>query len=154
MGSCFCKPVMQGCYLSPVEAIHAAKSARTVAVLGIKPDSKASQPGYYVPRAIQAAGVRVIPVPVLQGFDEVLGEPVQRDLRLLTEPIDILDVFRPGPALPAHLADILAMRHRPSLIWLQVGIRNDSFEKEVLKHGIDLVVDRCLMVDLQQGSKL
>ena len=141
----------RGSILTPGKAIEAARNATTVAVLGIKPESKASQPAFFVPKAIQLAGKRVIPVPVFfPEATEILGEPVQRDLKLIKEDVDILDVFRPGSALPSHLADVLALR--PRVVWLQVVIRNDAFEEGVLGHGIDLVVDRCLKVDLQDAS--
>ena len=37
---------------------------RTIAVLGIKTESQAGQPAFYVPSYLQSAGFQVIPVPV------------------------------------------------------------------------------------------
>ena len=66
-----------------------ALDARRVAVLGIKPDSHRDQPAYYVPAYLDSVGIEVIPVPVYYPeVKEILGLPVERDLRRLRD-IDI-----------------------------------------------------------------
>ena len=40
-----------------------AKAARRVAVLGIKPESRAEQPAHHVPKYLQEQGVAIVPVP-------------------------------------------------------------------------------------------
>jgi len=138
--------------LSPRQAVECARAAKTIAVLGIKPERYESQPSHFVPLFLHMHGKRIIPVPVLPGFDTVLGLQVQRDLRMIREEVDILDVFRPGPALPSHLQEVLEMNPLPKTVWLQVGIRNKDFEEAILAQGIDLVVERCLKVDLQDAT--
>ena len=49
--------------------------------------------------------------------------------------------------LAGHLAEIAAMAPRPGLVWLQSGIRSDGFVHDLAAYGIDVVQDRCLMVD-------
>src|SRR5690349_223449 len=50
---------------------------KRVAVLGIKSEEKASQPSFYVPQALQRAGLEIVPVPVYHAdATEILGEPV------------------------------------------------------------------------------
>ena len=101
-----------------------AGKARTVAVLGIKPESKASQPAYFVPEFLQSTGVEVIPVPVyFPEVKEILGKPVIRDLKKIKQQVDILDIFSRPEDLQPHLDDILAMDPKPSVVWLQSGIR-------------------------------
>jgi len=39
-------------------------TVKTIAVLGIKTEAQASQPAFYVPRYLDSAGFRIIPVPV------------------------------------------------------------------------------------------
>lgn len=101
-----------------------AGNAKAVAVLGIKPESKASQPAYFVAEFLHSTGVDIIPVPVyFPEVKEILGKPVVRDLKEVKRQVDILDVFRRPEDLPLHLDDILAMDPRPSVVWLQSGIR-------------------------------
>ena len=140
--------------LSTAEAIRVASNAKVIAVLGIKTVAQASQPAYFVPEYLsKCPGVKIIPVPVYYpDVREILGEPVIRDLKQINTQVDILDVFRPPAALDdALLRDILSMDPRPVVVWLQKGIRNESFEKSLLDNGIDLVVDRCLKVDKQMS---
>jgi hypothetical protein len=59
--------------------------------------------------------------------------------------VDILDVFRRSVDLAPHLDDIIAKR--PKLVWLQSGIRDDAFARALTEHDIDVVQDRCLMVE-------
>lgn len=122
--------------------------ARTkrVAVLGIKTEAQRGQPAFDVPCYLDAVGFDVVPVPVYYPeVTAILGKPVFRRLVDVPGPIDLVDVFRKPTDLEAHLEDILAKR--PLAIWLQSGIRNDAFAARVIAAGIDVVQDRCLMVE-------
>lgn len=133
---------------SPSPLAQIAGRAKTVAVLGIKPESKASQPAHFVPEFLKSTGIDIIPVPVFfPEVTEILGKPVVRDLKAIKRQIDILDVFRRGEDLPQHLDDILAMDPRPDVVWLQSGISNPDFEMKLAEEGITVVPSRCLKVD-------
>lgn len=134
-----------------------ARHARVVAVLGIKTKKQERQPAYFVPEYLQQhCGKRIIPVPVyFPEATQILGEPVVRNLKDIREQVDILDVFRPPAALDNDLAkDIIGMNPRPKVVWLQVGIRNSDFEKNIILSGIDLVVDACLKVEASHDCRL
>jgi len=132
------------------EAERIAAAARRVAVLGIKPETRADQPGHYVPAYLQGAGVEVVPVPLYYpDVKEILGVPVIRDLRAVPGPVDVLDVFCKPENIPQHLEDILALR--PQAVWLQSGIRSPAVETRLVEAGIDVVADRCLLVDHQNA---
>jgi predicted CoA-binding protein len=117
--------------------------AKAIAVLGAHKDP--SRPAHYVPRYLLERGYRILPVNPRFAGEELFGAKVAASLLELQSPVDILDVFRPGEALMAHLQEILALR--PGLVWLQSGIRNPAFEERVREAGIPLVADRCLMVE-------
>lgn len=119
---------------------------RTIAVLGIKPETHAGQPAHYVPEHMAAAGFEIIPVPVYYpGVTEILGKPVFRSLAAIERPIDMVNVFRRPNDIPPHVGDILAAK--PKYVWFQLGIRNDSAAQELAEAGIKVVQDRCLMVE-------
>lgn len=129
------------------------RRTRRIAVLGIKTEAQADQPAYYVPAYLAAAGFELVPVPVYYPeVTAILGRPVYRSLAAIPGPVDLVDVFRPAPALAAHLDDLLAKR--PAAVWLQSGIRDDGLARRLAKAGIDVVQDRCLMVDHQQFGRL
>ena len=122
------------------------KRSHRVAVLGIKPESQAGQAAFYVPQYLKQHGVEVIPVPVY--FPEVkaiLGAPVYRKLIDVPGEIDLVDVFRRPADVAGHLEDLLAKK--PKAVWMQAGIRNDEVAERLVAAGIDVVQDRCLMVD-------
>jgi uncharacterized protein len=119
---------------------------RRIAVLGIKVES--SQPANYVPAYAQRAGLEIVPVPVYYPeLTEILGEQVYRKVADVPGPVDMVNVFRRPKDIPAHLDDIIAKK--PKAVWFQLGIRNDEAAERLAREGIDVVQDRCLMVELQ-----
>jgi uncharacterized protein len=126
-----------------------AREARRVAVLGIKTERQADQAAFYVPAALQRNGVEIVPVPVYYPeVTTILGAQVYRRVADVPGDIDIVDVFRRASDLAPHLDDLVAKK--PRVVWLQQGIRDDAFARKLTEAGIDVVQDRCLMVD-QRG---
>jgi len=122
------------------------RDTKTIAVLGIKPESHADQAGFYVPAHMAAAGYDVIPVPVYYPeVTEILGKPVFRKLAEIGRPIDMVNVFRRPSDIPPHVDDILAAK--PKSVWFQLGIRNDAAAEQLARAGIRVIQDRCLMVE-------
>ncbi len=122
-------------------------ASKRIAVLGIKTEAQAGQPAFDVPAYLQEQGLEVIPVPVYYPeVTTILGERVYRKVADIPGgPVDLLDVFRRPNDLPPHLEDMLAAK--PKVVWLQLGIRNDAFAQKLVEAGIDVVQDRCLLVD-------
>jgi predicted CoA-binding protein len=76
---------------------------------------------------------------------EILGRPVYRRLIDVPGHLDLVDVFRRSQDVAAHLQDIL--EKQPKALWMQLGIRDDEVARKLVDGGIDVVMDRCLMVD-------
>jgi predicted CoA-binding protein len=126
------------------------KETQTVAVLGIKTDP--SQPAYYVPEHAQSVGMRVIPVPVYYPeATEILGEKVYRTLAAIPDEVDMVNVFRRPADIPAHVDDIIGKQ--PTSVWFQLGIRNDEAAERLARAGIDVVQDKCLLVELRRRGR-
>jgi predicted CoA-binding protein len=122
------------------------RASKRVAVLGIKTAEQSAQPAYYVPKFVAAQGAEVIPVPVYYpDVEEILGKKVYRKLADVPGPIDLVDVFRRPGDIPPHLGDLRAKK--PRGVWFQLGIRNDAAAEALAKDGIQVVQDRCLMVE-------
>jgi predicted CoA-binding protein len=122
------------------------RETRTIAVLGIKPETHSDQAGFYVPAHMATAGYDVIPVPVYYPeVTEILGKPVFRKLADIGRPIDMVNVFRKPGDIPAHVDDIIAAN--PKFVWFQLGIRNDDAAQTLAEAGIKVVQDHCLMVE-------
>jgi predicted CoA-binding protein len=120
-------------------------------VLGIKTLTQRGQPAIEVPRYLDRAGFDLVPVPVYYpDVEQILGRPVFRRLVDVPGDIDLVNVFRKPADLAGHLDDLLAKR--PAAVWLQSGIRHDAFAEALLAAGIDVVQDRCIMVDHRRLS--
>jgi predicted CoA-binding protein len=122
------------------------RSTRRIAVLGIKTERQAGQPAFYVPDYLQKAGFEVIPVPVYYPeVTEILGQKVYRRLADVAVELDMVNIFRRSEDIDPHIEDILAKA--PGAVWFQLGIRNDRAAERLARAGIQVVQDRCIMVD-------
>lgn len=122
------------------------RTARTLAVLGIKPEDRSGRPAHYVPEYLQDAGYEIIPVPVYYpDVTEILGRPVYREVAAVPEAVDMVVVFRRPGDIPPHVDDIIAKG--PKAVWFQAGIRNDEAAERLARAGIRVVQDRCTMAD-------
>ncbi|MEO7455437.1 MAG: CoA-binding protein [Gemmatimonadaceae bacterium] len=123
------------------------RDTHRIAVLGIK-TAETGQPAYYVAEYAQRAGYEIIPVPVyFPDVTEILGAPVVRTVAAIPGPVDMVNVFRRPKDIDAHVDDILAKK--PKSVWFQLGIRNDAAAEKFARAGIDVVQDKCLLVELQ-----
>ncbi|MBE2252247.1 MAG: CoA-binding protein [Myxococcus sp.] len=122
------------------------RRSRRIAVLGIKTEAQSAQAAFYVPAYLAEQGLEVIPVPVYYPeVTTILGKPVYRKVADVPGTVDLVDVFRRPVDLMPHLDDLLAAK--PKAVWLQLGIRDDAFAQRLVEAGIDVVQDRCLLVD-------
>ena len=120
---------------------------KRIAVLGIK-TADSGAPAFYVPDYAQHAGYEIVPVPVYYpDVTEILGETVYRSVSAIPGDVDMVNVFRRPNDIPAHVDDILAKK--PRVVWFQSGIRNAAAAEQFARAGIDVVQDRCLMVELR-----
>jgi uncharacterized protein len=117
-----------------------------IAVLGVKTEAQAGQPSVYVPQYLLRAGFEIIPVPVYYPeVTEIFGAMVYRRLVDVPGEIDLVDVFRRPQDIDGHIDDILSKK--PKAVWFQSGIRNDPAAERLARAGIQVVQDRCLMVE-------
>ena len=128
------------------EIADAIRSTKTIAVLGIKPESRAEQPAFYVPKYMQDSGYTIIPVPVYYpDATEILGEKVYRKLNDIPGEVDMVNVFRRPQDITQHVEDIIAKM--PKFVWFQLGIVNNEAAEKLAAAGIKVVQDKCLMVE-------
>jgi uncharacterized protein len=135
---------------TPRQIQRLLEETHRIAVLGIKPDPQ--QPAYYVPEYALQAGYEIVPVPVYyKDLTEMHGEKVYRKLIDVPGDIDMVNVFRRPMDIPPHVDDIIAKK--PKSVWFQLGIRNDEAAEKLARAGIDVVQDRCLLVELRRIGK-
>ena len=131
---------------SPESIARIVREHRRIAVLGIKTEAQRDQPAFYVAEYMARAGYDIVPVPVYYPeATEILGRPVYRTVSAVPAPVEMVNVFRRPRDIPPHVPDILAAR--PRVVWLQLGIRHDAAAETWAKAGIQVVQDRCLLVE-------
>jgi len=116
--------------------------ARTVAVVGCSTDP--GKAAHQIPRQLQAAGFRVIPVH--PSADMILGERAYRTLAEISEPIDLVDVFRPSDEAPEVARQ--AIEAGAAALWLQSGLRSAEAARIAEEAGLDYVENRCTGADV------
>lgn len=122
------------------------RSAERVAVVGIKTEQQAGQPAYYVPEYLDRVGYEVVPVPVYYpDATEILGRQVHRSVSEIPGEVDLVVMFRRSSDVPGHLDDLL--RARPRAVWMQSGIRHEETARTLAEAGIQVVQDRCAMIE-------
>jgi len=114
---------------------------KTIAVVGLS--SQTWRPSYSVSQYMQSAGHRIIPVNPNER--EVLGERAYASLDDVPEPIEIVDIFRRAEYVP----DIVeaAIRRRARVIWMQLGVANQAAADRAIAAGLEVVMDRCILVE-------
>jgi predicted CoA-binding protein len=117
-------------------------AAKRIAVIGLSPNP--ARPSHSVASYLQRAGYEIIPV--RPGVTEVLGEPAYPDIMSAAAagPIDVVDVFRRSAAIGELVPGLIAAQ--PTLVWLQLGIRDDRAAEQLRAAGIAVVQDHCLKV--------
>lgn len=120
---------------------HLLINARTIAVVGLSP--KPERDSNMVARYLKDHGYRIIPVRPAQ--KEILGEKAYSSLDDIDESMDIVNVFRNPAQIMPHAHE--ALRVKPKLFWMQVGIENQKAAELLTKAGIDVVMNKCIMVE-------
>lgn len=113
----------------------------TIAVVGIARTT--DKPSGGVPADLQARGFRI--VPVNPKADEVLGERAYASLSDVTEPVDVVEVFRPADEAPEIARQAVAIGAKA--VWLQQGIVSDEARRIAEEAGVDFVQDRCMGIE-------
>jgi hypothetical protein len=131
---------------SPDAIARVLRDTRRIAVLGIKTEADRTQAAFYVPEYMARAGYDIVPVPVYYpDVSTILDRPVYRSLAAIPDPVDMVNVFRRPRDIPPHVPDIIAAK--PNVVWFQLGIRHDEAAEELARAGIEVVQDRCLLVE-------
>jgi uncharacterized protein len=120
-------------------------SVKTIAMVGVSP--KESRPSYFVFKYLTERGYRVIPVNPGHAGKEILGQKIYAKLADIPEPIDMVDIFRASEHVLGIVAEVLTLRPRPQVIWMQLTVRNDEAARRAEDAGIKVVMNRCPKIE-------
>jgi len=121
-------------------------TTQTIAVVGHS--HKPHRASYQVAQYLRHHGYTVFPVnPRLSEID---GAPCYASLQAIPAPIDIVNVFRRSEYLPEIATAVLALKPRPSCVWTQLGIADDTVSQQLKNAGITVVMDACIKIEHQK----
>ena len=123
------------------EQIRKFYSLKNIAVVGMSKNPEKA--AHYVTKYLADKGYTVIPINPTA--DEILGKKCYQKINEVSEPIDIVDVFRPSDQVMPVVEE--AIKKKPKVIWLQEGIHNQKAEDLARKAGIEVVFNRCMLAE-------
>jgi len=124
------------------------RESKTIAVVGLS--SRAERAGHYVPAYLQRHGYRIIPV--TPALSEALGERAYAHLADIPEPIDLVLIFQRSENVPPFVDQAIDIGAKA--VWMQSGISNERAAEKARAAGLDVVQDRCMMVELRRRNEV
>ena len=121
--------------------------ARVIAMVGAS--AVTNRPSYFAMKYLLGKGYKVIPVnPTLVG-KEILGQKVYGTLAEIEGPVDIIDIFRNSEAALEVVRDAISLKDKLGIkvIWMQLGVRNDTAAAEAEAAGMQVVMNRCPKIE-------
>lgn len=125
-------------------------TVKTIAMVGVSANT--SRPSYFAFKYLLERGYRMIPVNPGLGGQELLGRKVYARLADIPEPVDMIDIFRASQYALAIVEEALALKPRPQVIWMQIGIRNEEAAKRAEDNGLQVVMNRCPKIEFGRLS--
>jgi uncharacterized protein len=120
-------------------------TVRVIAMVGISP--KDNRPSYFAFKYLGERGFTMIPVNPGQAGKDILGRKVYAKLADIPDPIDMIDVFRAASYALGIVQEALALKPKPSVIWMQLGVRNDEAAALAEANGMKVVMNRCPKIE-------
>jgi predicted CoA-binding protein len=120
-------------------------TVKSIAMVGAS--EKENRPSYFAFKYLLERGYAVIPVNPGHAGKDMLGRRIYARLADIPEPIDMVDIFRASRYALPIVEEALALRPRPQVIWMQLGIRNDEAAALAEANGVKVVMNRCPKIE-------
>ncbi|MDT2021777.1 CoA-binding protein [Methylocella sp. CPCC 101449] len=121
------------------------KSVKTIAMVGASAND--ARPSYFVFKYLLGRDYRMIAInPGLAG-KELLGAPCYASLKDVSEPIDMVDIFRNSAQAGAAVDEALLLDPLPKVIWMQLSVRDDAAAERAEAKGVKVVMNRCPKIE-------
>ncbi len=119
------------------------RDVRVIAMVGASPNW--NRPSYFAMKYLQDKGYRVIPVNPVAAGQEILGEKVHASLATIEGKVDMVDIFRNSEAAGPICDEAIAIG--ATVVWMQLGVRNDAAAARAEAAGLRVVMNRCPKIE-------
>ena len=121
------------------EILH---SVKVIALVGAS--SNVVRPSYFVMQYLLSTRATTSSRSIRGWLDRnFLGKTVYATLKDIPQAIDMVDIFRNSNAAGAIVDEALALTPKPSVIWMQLSVRNDEAAARAEAAGLKVVMNRC-----------
>jgi len=133
---------------------NSLKEAKTIAMVGVSSIKKENEtnivrrPSIIVMSYLQEFGYKVIPVNPFSVGKIINNEKVVEKLEDISDPIDIVNIFRPSKETP-EIAN-QAVKVGTKVLWLQYGIQNEETKKIAELNNITYISNKCIKQEYQR----
>lgn len=124
------------------------ESTKTIALVGASP--KPERPSNGVMKFLLNQGYKVIPVNPGQAGGEIHGQTVVAQLSDISEPVDMVDIFRNSDDAAGVVDD--AIKIGAKSVWMQLGVINPDAAAKAIDHGMTAVMNRCPAIEIPRLS--
>ena len=132
--------------LDDLKIANILNSVKTIAMVGVSKNWK--RPSNFAMKYLQKNGYKIIPVNPKEAGNYILGQLCYANLEEIPVEIDMVDVFRKSNECFAIAKE--AIKIKPNVFWMQIGVINDKAIKLVEKNGITAVYNRCPKIEHQR----
>ena len=119
---------------------------KVIALVGWSPNP--DRPSHGVARFLKARGYRVIPVNPGQAGVQALGEVVRASLSDISEPVDMVDIFRRSEAVGPVVEEALRVLPGLKTVWMQLGVINEPAAEAARAKGVQVVMNLCPAIEI------
>ncbi len=141
MGAFFWKPAMTDADIRKI-----LTETKTIALVGWSP--KPDRASNHVAEYLLARGYRVIPVNPGQAGQQALGETVRANLSEISDPVDMVEIFRRSEEAGFVVDEALAAFPNLKTVWMQLGVVDEAAAARARARGVAAVMNRCPAIEI------
>ncbi|EPY00379.1 CoA-binding protein [Magnetospirillum fulvum] len=122
------------------------RTVRTIAVVGASADP--SRPSHDVAQFLRRQGYQIVAVNPALAPGSLGPIPIYPDLAAIPHPVDMVDIFRRSDAAGAIADQAIAIGAK--VVWMQLGVRDDTAAARAEAAGLRVVMDRCPKIEFRR----
>ncbi|WP_417239405.1 CoA-binding protein [Celeribacter halophilus] len=132
--------------LTDADITRILKDTKVIALVGAS--AKPERPSHRVGNFLVSKGYKVIPVNPGQAGKTLFGETCVASLSEITEPVDMVDIFRRAEELGAVVDEALHALTGLKYVWMQLDLVDEKAAALARAQGAEVVMDRCPAIEI------